>query len=54
MLLTAVLQQVLFLRRLAKAAETSFPISVALIACIAVLAIGLFATINIVLQVAPG
>ncbi len=51
MLSTAVLQQVLFLRRLSKAAATSFPVSVALLSCVAVLAVGFYATVNILLQV---
>jgi putative membrane protein len=51
MLSTAVLQQVLFLRRLAKAAQTSFPFSVALLACLFVLAIALFATISILSRI---
>lgn len=53
MLSTAVLQQALFLRRLSKAADTSFPLSVALLSCVAVLAIGLYATVNILLQINP-
>jgi putative membrane protein len=53
MLSTAVLQQVLFLRRLSKAADTSFPVSVALMSCFVVLAIALYATLNILLQIEP-
>lgn len=51
MLCTAILQQVLFLKRLAQMAQRPFPFSVPLFACIAVLAIGLFATTNILLNI---
>jgi len=53
MLSTAVLQQALFLRRLSTATDTPFPVSVALLSCVAVLAIGLYVTVNILLQIAP-
>jgi putative membrane protein len=51
MLSTAILQQVLFLRRLAQATDRSFPFSVALLACIVVLAIALFACANILFNI---
>ena len=51
MLSTAILQQVLFLRRLAQATERAFPFSVALLACIVVLAIALFAGANILFNI---
>lgn len=51
MLLMAVIQQILFLRRLAKAANATFPVSVALLACIVVLALAMFAAFNIFFQV---
>lgn len=54
MLLTAVIQQILFLKRLAAAANTRFPISIALFACMAVLALGMFAAFNIFMQVGAG
>ncbi|MFC3615496.1 YidH family protein [Lutimaribacter marinistellae] len=53
MLSAAVLQQVVFLRRLARTAGTSFPMSVALFACMAVLALGLFVTVNVLMQIGP-
>jgi putative membrane protein len=51
MLSTAILQQVLFLRRLAQATDRPFPFSVALLACIVVLAIALFACANILFNI---
>ena len=51
MLSTAILQQALFLRRLAHATDRPFPFSVALLACIVVLAIAFFACANILFNI---
>ena len=51
MLFTAIGQHVVYLRRLAKAANESFPFSVALFASCVLLAIALFAFLNILLKV---
>lgn len=51
MLLMAVIQQTLFLRRLARAADTPFPVSIALLSCLVILALAMFAAFNIFFQV---
>ena len=51
MLVIAILQQVLFLRRLAHVARRSFPFSVALAGCVVVLVIAFIAAANIILNI---
>ena len=51
MLLIAIVQQVLFLRRLAHIAQQSFPFSVALLGCVVVFAIAIVAAVNILLNI---
>ena len=53
MLLTAIVQQILYLRRLSKAADTSFPFSIALFSSCVLLAVALFATVNIIANIEP-
>ena len=53
MLMTAIAQHVLYLRRLAGAAGRPFPFSVALLACVLLLVVALFILINILLKVQP-
>ena len=51
MLLTAIVQHVAYLRRLAKAAQTTFPFSVSLLSSCVLLFIALFALVNILSKV---
>ena len=53
MLTIAIVQQVVFLRRLAKLSARPFPISPALISAVLVFAIAVYATINILVNVEP-
>lgn len=54
MLLAAIFQQAIFLRRLEKDAGTRHPFSIALASCIIVLAVGLMAIAYITLQIGKG
>ena len=53
MLCTAILQQALFLRRLAKIAQKPFPLSVPLVACIGILAVAFYVSTNILFNLEP-
>ena len=53
MLIMAVVQQIVFLRRLAEISGRKFPYSIALISSIIMLAIGILAITNIIFHVGP-
>lgn len=53
MLLTAIVQHVVYLRKFAKGAGKTFPFSVALLASVILLAVAMFALFNILARVQP-
>lgn len=53
MLVMAVIQQIVFLRRLSRESGNKFPISIALVSSICMLAIGLLALANIIFHIGP-
>jgi len=53
MLIMAVIQQIIFLRRLVSDSGHKFPISIALVSSICMLAIGLLALANVIFHVGP-
>ena len=53
MLTLAVIQQIIFMKRLSKDARQAFPISIALVSSIALLAIGMLALVRIFFHIGP-
>lgn len=53
MLLTAIFQQIVYFRRLARLSGTKFPFSIALLSSCVLLGVALFATVNILSKVQP-
>ncbi len=53
MLLTTIVQQVLYLRRLTRLSGTNFPFSIALFSSCVLLGVAVFATLNILSKVQP-
>jgi putative membrane protein len=53
MLLTAIVQHVVYIRKLANLANRTFPYSIALVASVLLLSVAMFALINILLKVQP-